>query len=50
MTPEEIARQQIDAMLIASGRVVQDYKALNLPFSRCTRLHQFILQRAFAGG
>ena len=30
MTPEETARQQIDAMLIAAGWVIQDYKALNL--------------------
>jgi type I restriction enzyme R subunit len=28
--PEQIARQKIDAMLIASGWVVQDYKKLNL--------------------
>jgi hypothetical protein len=30
MTPEEKARQQIDAMLVASGWVIQDYEALNL--------------------
>ena len=29
MTPEEKAREQIDAMLAASGWVVQDYKAFN---------------------
>jgi type I restriction enzyme R subunit len=29
MTPEEKARQQIDAMLIASGWVIQDYKQFN---------------------
>jgi type I restriction enzyme R subunit len=34
MTPEEKARQQIDAMLIASGWLVQDYKALNLGAGR----------------
>jgi type I restriction enzyme R subunit len=33
MTPEEKARQQIDAMLIASGWVLQDYKVLNLSAS-----------------
>src|SRR5262245_6329497 len=30
MTPEQKAREQIDAMLIASGWVIQNYKALNL--------------------
>jgi type I restriction enzyme R subunit len=30
MTPEEIARKKIDALLIASGWVIQDHKALNL--------------------
>ncbi|MGA9450907.1 MAG: type I restriction-modification enzyme R subunit C-terminal domain-containing protein [Verrucomicrobiia bacterium] len=30
MTPEQQARQQIDAQLLASGWLVQDYKALNL--------------------
>ena len=30
MLPEENARQQIDAMLIASGWAIQNYKALNL--------------------
>ena len=30
MTPEQQARQQIDAQLTASGWIVQDYKALNL--------------------
>src|SRR6266481_5711802 len=30
MPPEEKARQEIDAMLIASGWVIQNYQALNL--------------------
>jgi type I site-specific restriction endonuclease len=30
MTPEETAREQIDAMLTASGWIIQNYKALNL--------------------
>jgi hypothetical protein len=30
MTPEEKAREQIDAMLVASGWTIQDYKVLNL--------------------
>jgi hypothetical protein len=29
LAPEQKARQQIDAMLLASGWVVQDYKAFN---------------------
>jgi type I restriction enzyme, R subunit len=29
LTPEQLARQQIDAQLIASGWVVQDKKAIN---------------------
>jgi type I restriction enzyme R subunit len=34
MTPEETARKNIDALLIASGWTIQDYKALNLSASR----------------
>jgi type I restriction enzyme R subunit len=34
MTPEEIARVQIDAQLTASGWVVQDYKTLDFTASR----------------
>ena len=30
MTPEEKAREKIDAMLTASGWIIQNYKALNL--------------------
>ncbi|MDQ6630808.1 MAG: helicase, partial [Verrucomicrobiota bacterium] len=30
MTPEQQARQEIDAMLVASGWIIQDYKMLNL--------------------
>ena len=33
-TPEQLARRQIDAMLTASGWVVQDFKALNLSAAR----------------
>ncbi len=29
LTPEQLARQQIDAKLVASGWVVQDYKQFN---------------------
>ena len=29
-TPEERARQQIDATLIAAGRTIQNFKELNL--------------------
>ncbi len=34
MTPEEKARQQIDAMLVASGWVVQNYKAVDFSAGR----------------
>src|SRR2546430_4571240 len=34
MTPEETARQRIDAMFTASGWIVQNYKALNLSAGR----------------
>jgi type I restriction enzyme, R subunit len=33
-TPEELARQQIDALLIQCGWVIQDYKKLNLSAAR----------------
>jgi type I restriction enzyme R subunit len=44
MTPEEKARQQIDAMLIASGWVVQDYKAFNPSAARGIALREVPLQ------
>ena len=28
MNPEQVARQQIDAVLVTSGWIIQDYKAL----------------------
>ena len=31
MNPEQQARQQIDAKLVAAGWIVQDYKAFNPP-------------------
>src|SRR5437867_13322815 len=34
MSPEETARQRIDAMLTASGWAIQNYKALNLSAGR----------------
>ena len=34
LTPEQLARQQIDAQLIAAGWVVQDYKALDFSAGR----------------
>src|SRR6266581_561069 len=34
MAPEEQARQRIDAMLTASGWIIQDYRALNLAVGR----------------
>jgi type I restriction enzyme R subunit len=40
MTPEEKARQQIDAMLTASGWLIQDYKALTLGTARDIALRE----------
>ena len=33
-TPEELAREKIDAMLIAAGWIVQDYKSIDLSAGR----------------
>lgn len=38
MTPEQQARQQIDAQLVAAGWVVQDYKAFNPSAGRGNQL------------
>ncbi|MBP8823789.1 MAG: hypothetical protein KBH07_09105 [Flavobacteriales bacterium] len=43
-TPEQQARERIDAMLTASGWAVQDKKALNPAVGR---LRQAFLERAF---
>jgi hypothetical protein len=43
MTPEEKARQEIDAQLRASGY------ATNINLQRASRLRQSILQEAFMG-
>jgi type I restriction enzyme R subunit len=40
MTPEEKARQQIDAMLIASGWVIQDYKTADFSADRGIALRE----------
>src|SRR5580765_5174890 len=44
MTPEEKARQAIDAMLVASGWVVQDYKAFNPAAGRGIALREVPLK------
>jgi len=44
MTPEEKARQQIDAMLTASGWVVQNYKAFNPSAARGIALREVPLK------
>jgi len=51
MTPEEKARQKIDALLGASGWVVQTKDKINLSVNlqRASRLRQSILQKAFTG-
>lgn len=42
-TPEELARQQIDKMLIAAGWAIQDKKHLNLGASRGVAVREFPL-------
>lgn len=44
MTPEAQARQQIDAMLIASGWVVQDFKAVDFSAGRGIALREVPLK------
>ena len=44
LTPEQHAREQIDAMLIASGWVVQDYKAFNPSAGRGVALREVPLK------
>src|ERR1035437_7672458 len=44
MTPEQQARQQIDAMLTASGWIVQDYKAFNPSAARGIALREVPLK------
>lgn len=44
MTPEKKAREQIDEMLIASGWVIQDYKALNLAAGRGVAIREVPLK------
>lgn len=43
MTPEQQARKQIDAMLIASGWAVQDYKALDFTAGRGSAVREVLL-------
>ena len=40
LTPEKRARQQIDAQLVASGWVVQDYKSLDFAAGRGVALRE----------
>jgi len=44
MTPEEKARQQIDARLVAAGWIVQDYKAFNPSAGRGIALREVPLK------
>jgi len=48
MTPEELARQDIDAMLAAAGWQVQDYKALSLGAGRGVAVREFPLKTGSA--
>jgi type I restriction enzyme R subunit len=43
-TPEEHAREQIDAMLVTSGWVVQDFTALNLGIGQGIALCEVLLE------
>jgi type I restriction enzyme R subunit len=45
-TPEQLARQQIDAMLVAAGWAVQDYAACNPSASIGIALREVPLKRA----
>lgn len=44
MTPEEIARQEIDKQLTAAGWIIQDYRALNLSAGRGIALREVPLK------
>ncbi len=44
MTPEDKAREQIDAMLVASGWVIQDYKAVDFTAGRGIALREVPLK------
>ena len=44
LTPEQRARKQIDAMLIASGWIIQDYPSLNLGAARGLALREVPLK------
>lgn len=46
-TPEQLAREQIDAQLIAAGWVVQDYGKMNLAAGRGVAIREFPLGRGF---
>jgi len=46
MTPEQRARQQIDAMLVACGWLVQDYKSADFYAARAVALREVPLKTA----
>ncbi|MGV3722265.1 MAG: DEAD/DEAH box helicase family protein, partial [Actinomycetota bacterium] len=46
-TPEQLAREQIDASLHAAGWIVQDYSRLNLAAGRGVAVREFPLGRGF---
>lgn len=49
-TPEELARQNIDALLNACGWLIQDrQQTFEANLKRAWRLRQAILKRAFEG-
>ena len=48
LTPEQIARQQIDKQLEAAGWQVQNYAAMNLYAGRGVAVREFPLKTGFA--
>ena len=45
MEPEDLARQQIDKMLEASGWIIQDYKDLNLGAGKGVAVREYPLSK-----
>ncbi|CAM3111479.1 hypothetical protein [Rariglobus hedericola] len=44
LTPEALARQQIDAQLVAAGWIIQDYKAVDFSAGRGIALREVPLK------
>lgn len=48
MTPEELAREEIDRQLAACGWVVQDHKSMNIMAALGVAVREFPLKSGFA--